>query len=239
MSPIWANGAGGSVGLNPDGSVALVRAWTYRKQLSDCPPLPATIVIIACNPPDCVEFTNTNLSPYGRVYVRESCAAWGGSGGYAWPDDVPNCPYPNGITIDEVECDGTFTQLRVDVEGEGFSIIPVGDYNDPGWLYPPIVAYGALTRSGSGWSYICYQAGSSLEAWVHLAVNCAGDVYYENRRMSQNLRRYQGNGATIALDAEDLPIGESVIPVYSYGQLNPLDFPDGFFGNLTITVSKV
>lgn len=222
MSPIWRN-AGGDILLA--GSVpALVRAWSYRKKLSDCGPLPAWIVIIGCDPPDCVEYKDTNLSPTGRMYLRQTCGAWSGSGGYAWPSDVPNCPYPAGVTITAAEGCGGLIQLTATVEGELCSVYfnfdpnshmskctvcaPFG-YNYSEVLeYPQVAPSGALLRSTGGWSL----AGG-------VVVGCDGSVTISLTFDAGPCVVFGSGSGSIPLNSEGLPIGSTIVPVYSDGIL--------------------
>jgi len=227
---IWRN-AGGDILLS--GSVpALVRAWTYRKIWSDCGPLPAWITIVGCDPPACVEYTNTNLDPTGREYLRQTCGEWGGSGSaaynYAWPDDVPDCPFPDGVTIEAATDCGSLVYLCLAATGDGFNIVSTCYYAT---LYSqPVVLTGEAGRGG--WGTDCWR--ESHWDYAAVSIDCAGNVNYA--AVSGNWPYYHGVGTPIALDAEDLPIGSSVIPVYQNG--SPPYWTPGFFGNLTITVSK-
>lgn len=129
--PIWRN-AGGDILLA--GTVpALVRAWTYRPRISDC--LYGPIAIIGCNPPACVNFKNTNVNPNWFEFIRGACGAWSGSGGYAWPADVPSCPYPAGISIESTNCTtGGLVELKVAITGDLFKCFTLRCWNfgDPG-----------------------------------------------------------------------------------------------------------
>jgi hypothetical protein len=114
MSPIWIN-TNGDIRMAASGVPELVRAWTYQCCWTSCRP---DFVIIGCNPPECVNFKDENADNIWIPYARATCGAWSGSGGYAWPDDVPDCPYPDGIHIESVACpDPKFTELKVEITG--------------------------------------------------------------------------------------------------------------------------
>jgi len=234
MSFIWRK-ANGDIRKDSSGVPELVRAWTYRKQLSDCGPLPAWITIVGCDPPACVEYTNTNLDPTGRVYVRQNCGAWGGGTAaaynYAWPADVPDCSYPDGVTITtEEDCD-PLVYLCITAESD-----PPWNGYDEGFketscqwpdchYYSPLIQTGSIGRGPWGNNCSC-QAGSYYNS---LSIDCNGNVSYR----CGGLNYMSGTGTPIPLDSEDLPIGSSVIPVYLY----PIP-PGTYYGTLTITVSK-
>jgi hypothetical protein len=229
--PIWRN-AGGNILLA--GSVpALVRAWTYNPRISNC--IYGPIVIIGCDPPACVNYKNTNVNANWFEFVRGTCGAWSGSGGYAWPDDVPDCPYPDGVSIESMTCTaGGVVYLCVAIEATGPFSENVGCHY-AGGQYPQYTQ-GNIGRGP--WGIYCYDAQQSLP--TTLSIDCVGNVSYYS---GYGYTGYRGTGTPIALDAEDLPIGSSVIPVYCEG-LNACSYahgellPSGYLGTLTITVSK-
>lgn len=229
MSFIWRN-AGGEILLS--GAVpALVRAWMYRKILSDCGPLPAWITIVGCDPPGCVEYTNTNLSPTGREYLRQTCGEWDGGGSaaynYAWPDDVPDCPYPDGVTIEAAEDCGALVELCVSV------VVTAGSFTEhTGCWYPWYYSLPGYCQGSMGhgsWLIGCWASGGWN--YEYISVDCNGNVYYECAILGSPPYS-RGYGSAIALDGEDLPIGVSIIPVYHFF------WDTAYVGELTITVSK-
>lgn len=213
----------------------LVRAWTYNPKSSNC--IYGPIIIIGCEPPECINYKNTNVDPEWWEFIRGICSAWSGSGGYAWPDDVPDCPYPNGIFIEATTCTGGLVYLKIEAEGEGFNF-----YLDcPYYGYIPFVKTGNAGRGP--WGTICnYYWQWGTQGWV--SVDCSGNVGFWSGYIGYYYApSYGGTGTPIALDDEHLPIGSSVIPVWSEGYYSggmpPVWIPPAFYANLTITVSKL
>lgn len=235
MSPIWRN-ASGDIRMTASGAPELVRMWSYKKIPSDCGPLPAWIYIIACDPPECVLYTNTNLDETGRQYLRQTCGEWGGGShagyNYAWPADVPNCPYPDGVTIEAAEDCGDLVYLCVtDDGGEDFSAVDEscgmsGQFDKP---------YSFVGNMGRGpWGITCWSSWQGCGG--NLSITCEGAVSYGGSTGFGYLF-WSGTGTPIAIDTEGLPLGNSLIPVYiTYWNSG---IPSWFFyRNLTITVSK-
>jgi len=229
------------------GDLQLVPYWIYRKVFSACPPLPEYFSLIGCDPPECIEFTNTNLDPDGRIYIRLTCEASPTGTAYTWDDD---CEWADGITITEGEGCEAPVELKIESSTAGFNFYPTGTgFDSHSCPDLPMVAVGNAGRGG--WAtyfqgyplyWNCGMEGGGI------GVDCNGSVNYPKAgSIYLNRLYYYGSGTPIVLDADDLPIGNSVIAVWSsawyeedpFDWDNPIYHPPAFYANLTITVSKV
>ena len=245
------------------GQVQLMPYWKYEKADSTCPPLPAFISLIGCDPPECITFTNTNLSPYPRVYARISCGDSAVGPAYVWDDHGAGCGWPSGINIEEAEaCD--VIRLKLSSGSPGFNFFPDGDWDvgaycefwdggAGGYDYVPYVATGACTLRGPwGWGMKdCYAMYWNCGLGCGgVSVDCDGNVDFAGVGSIQNGQiSFYGTGTPIELDDDGLPIGVSVIEVWRSWYVE-IVWPPGeeeqqiihdpeYYADLTVIIDKV
>lgn len=258
---IWSD-PDGKIRVDIEGNPMTAPAWWYRPKFSDCVPW---IVLIGCDPPLCVEYSNTALGIEDQRYLRQNCWEWSGTSyygrpAYAW-DDVSDCPWPEGVSIEEAEDCGDLIELKINITGALFTVWArdtlspfstcVSIKNQPShcgdsgyycWekTFPNPFARD-LVRNNSGWLYYFQDTGYWPET-ISIPVSCNGGVsFYWYPGFHWAGIYYAGSG-TIALDADDLPIGSTTFDVVSGqidGRLCAGTEPIGdVVGSLTVEVSE-
>jgi len=206
-----------------------VRYWEYQKVLSPCGPEPYRIYLVGAEPPECIKYKDESKSNQWINYIIVGCSLGISTPYYAW-DLVADCPWPDGISIEEVAPGCALVNLCITYTGEYLSFssghaapydffdheyLCVGDdtHMCPEWIT------GTMERKSYGWRKEDYPDCGEPYTYVgvgHVQVDCFGVATFSRYicGLSASFFKYIGTGNAISLDVDGIPVGTSVIPIY-------------------------